>query len=391
MASGFNSPRRTWSESKQRGRAPGGPLTKQSRVFYLDANSGKSAITRSTGSTLMRRLGVGALVLSIASVLVAIVSAAVGPLSISFGNTASTLLSLAGIGESVAEPTEQAIIKSIRLPRIFLAFIAGAALGISGGIMQGLFRNSMADPGIIGVSSGGAVGAVAAIASGLIAISTLFLPLFAFLGSAITMAVVFLIASVGGRFSMATLLLGGIAVSSFLGAVTTAIIILTDDLMLQRQIIFWIAGGFDTARWESVQIAGPIVLFGALVAVFVSRDLNLLLVGEDEARALGVRVYFVRNVLLVSASLVTGAAVAFSGIIAFVGLVVPHVMRLIVGADHRVLLPLSALGGGLFLLVADTAARIVLSPAEMRVGVLTAMIGAPFFIYLLLKSKARLA
>ena len=357
----------------------------------MDANSGKSAIARSTGSTVMRRLGVGALVLSIASVLVAIVSAAVGPLSISFGNTASTLLSLAGIGESVAEPTEQAIIKSIRLPRIFLAFIAGAALGISGGIMQGLFRNSMADPGIIGVSSGGAVGAVAAIASGLIAVSTLFLPLFAFLGSSITMAVVFLIASVGGRFSMTTLLLGGIAVSSFLGAVTTAIIILTDDLMLQRQIIFWIAGGFDTARWESVQIAGPIVLFGALVAVFVSRDLNLLLVGEDEARALGVRVYFVRNVLLVSASLVTGAAVAFSGIIAFVGLVVPHVMRLIVGADHRVLLPLSALGGGLFLLVADTAARIVLSPAEMRVGVLTAMIGAPFFIYLLLKSKARLA
>ena len=189
---------------------------------------------------------------------------------------------------------------------------------------------------------------------------------------------------------MATLLLGGIAVSSFLGAITTATIILTDDLNVQRQIIFWIAGGFDTARWESVQIAAPIVIVGALITIFVARDLNLLLVSEDEARSLGVRVALVRNTLLVSASLITGAAVAFSGIIAFVGLVVPHVVRLVVGADHRVLLPLSALGGGLFLLVADTAARIVLAPAELRVGVLTAMIGAPFFIYLLVKSKARL-
>jgi len=253
--------------------------------------------------------------------------------------------------------------------------------------MQGLFRNSMADPGIIGVSSGGAAGAVVAIATGLSTVSTFFLPLFAFIGSAVSMAVVFLIASAGGRFSMSTLLLGGIAVSSFLGALTTSTIILTNDLNMQRQIIFWIAGGFDTARWESVQISAPIIVTGSVIAIFVARDLNLLLVSEDEARALGVRVRLMRNTLLIAASLITGAAVAFSGIIAFVGLVVPHVVRLLVGADHRVLLPLSALGGGLFLLVADTAARIVLSPAELRVGVLTALIGAPFFIYLLLRSR----
>jgi iron complex transport system permease protein len=156
---------------------------------------------------------------------------------------------------------------------------------------------------------------------------------------------------------------------------------------MQRQIIFWIAGGFDTARWESVQISAPIIVTGSVITIFVARDLNLLLVSEDEARALGVRVRLMRNTLLIAASLITGAAVAFSGIIAFVGLVVPHVVRLLVGADHRVLLPLSALGGGLFLLVADTAARIVLSPAELRVGVLTALIGAPFFIYLLLRSR----
>jgi iron complex transport system permease protein len=338
-------------------------------------------------------LFVGGLVLGVATVVVVIVAASVGPFRIPFAHTATTLLELIGIGESTAKPTEQAIIQSIRLPRIFLAFVVGAGLGIAGGIMQGLFRNSMADPGIIGVSSGGATGAVVAIATGASTVSTFFLPLFAFIGSAAAMAVVFLIALAGGggRFSMATLLLGGIAVSSFLGAVTTATIILTDDLNVQRQIIFWIAGGFDTARWESFQIAAPIIAVGGLIAVFVSRDLNLLLVSEDEARSLGVRVGLVRNTLLVSASLITGAAVAFSGIIAFVGLVVPHVVRLIVGADHRVLLPLSALGGGLFLLVADTAARIVLSPAELRVGVLTALIGAPFFIFLLVRSRATLS
>ncbi|HAG54846.1 MAG TPA: iron ABC transporter permease [Dehalococcoidia bacterium] len=318
-----------------------------------------------------------------------IVASAVGPFNIPISHTVSTLLDLIGIGDSTAKPTEQAIIQSIRLPRIFLAFLVGSALGISGGIMQGLFRNSMADPGIIGVSSGGATGAVAAIASGASTVSTLFLPLFAFIGSGVAMATVFLIASIGGRFSMMTLLLGGIAVGSFLGAITTATIVLTDNLSVQRQIIFWIAGGMDTARWESVRIAAPIIVTGALIAVFVARDLNLLLVGEDEARALGVRVTLVRNTLLVAASLITGAAVAFSGIIAFVGLIVPHVVRLVVGADHRVLLPLSALAGGLFLLIADTAARVVLSPAELRVGILTALIGAPFFIYLLVRNRTR--
>ena len=327
--------------------------------------------------------------LGAATIVMVIVASAVGPFNIPISHTVSTLLDLIGIGDSTAKPTEQAIIQSIRLPRIFLAFLVGSALGISGGIMQGLFRNSMADPGIIGVSSGGATGAVAAIASGASTVSTLFLPLFAFIGSGVAMATVFLIASIRGRFSMMTLLLGGIAVGSFLGAITTATIVLTDNLSVQRQIIFWIAGGMDTARWESVRIAAPIIVTGALIAVFVARDLNLLLVGEDEARALGVRVTLVRNTLLVAASLITGAAVAFSGIIAFVGLIVPHVVRLVVGADHRVLLPLSALAGGLFLLIADTAARVVLSPAELRVGILTALIGAPFFIYLLVRNRTR--
>ena len=353
------------------------------------AGGGSSGVSGPPSGSVLKRAGGGALVLGAATIVMVIVASAVGPFNIPISHTVSTLLDLIGIGDSTAKPTEQAIIQSIRLPRIFLAFLVGSALGISGGIMQGLFRNSMADPGIIGVSSGGATGAVAAIASGASTVSTLFLPLFAFIGSGVAMATVFLIASIGGRFSMMTLLLGGIAVGSFLGAITTATIVLTDNLSVQRQIIFWIAGGMDTARWESVRIAAPIIVTGALIAVFVARDLNLLLVGEDEARALGVRVTLVRNTLLVAASLITGAAVAFSGIIAFVGLIVPHVVRRVVGADHRVLLPLSALAGGLFLLIADTAARVVLSPAELRVGILTALIGAPFFIYLLVRNRTR--
>ena len=353
------------------------------------AGGGSAGVSGPPSGSVLKRVGGGALVLGAATIVMVIVASAVGPFNIPISHTVSTLLDLIGIGDSAAKPTERAIIQSIRLPRIFLAFLVGSALGISGGIMQGLFRNSMADPGIIGVSSGGATGAVAAIASGASTVSTLFLPLFAFIGSGVAMAAVFLIASIGGRFSMMTLLLGGIAVGSFLGAITTATIVLTDNLSVQRQIIFWIAGGMDTARWESVRIAAPIIVTGALIAVFVARDLNLLLVGEDEARALGVRVTLVRNTLLVTASLITGAAVAFSGIIAFVGLIVPHVVRLVVGADHRVLLPLSALAGGLFLLIADTAARVVLSPAELRVGILTALIGAPFFIYLLVRNRTR--
>jgi iron complex transport system permease protein len=353
------------------------------------AGGGSSGVSGPPSGSVLKRAGGGALVLGAATIVMVIVASAVGPFNIPISHSVSTLLDLIGIGDSTAKPTEQAIIQSIRLPRIFLAFLVGSALGISGGIMQGLFRNSMADPGIIGVSSGGATGAVAAIASGASTVSTLFLPLFAFIGSGVAMATVYLIASIGGRFSMMTLLLGGIAVGSFLGAITTATIVLTDNLSVQRQIIFWIAGGMDTARWESVRIAAPIIVTGALIAVFVARDLNLLLVGEDEARALGVRVTLVRNTLLVAASLITGAAVAFSGIIAFVGLIVPHIVRLVVGADHRVLLPLSALAGGLFLLIADTAARVVLSPAELRVGILTALIGAPFFIYLLVRNRTR--
>ena len=255
--------------------------------------------------------------------------------------------------------------------------------------MQGLFRNPMADPGIIGVSTGGALGAVAAIALGAQAAAPLALPAMAFAGAGGALALVFAVASVGGRFSMAALLLAGVAVSAFLAAVIAAIVLFTEDVGAQREMIFWLAGGLDASRWADVRLAAPFALAGAAVAVVLSRDLNLLMVGEEEARSLGVRVGLVRAVLLLAASLITGAAVAFSGTIAFVGLIVPHALRLIAGADHRVLVPLSALGGAVFLLAADTVARTVIAPAEVRVGIVTAVVGAPFFLFLLIRHKTR--
>lgn len=341
-------------------------------------------------SPVLRRLGLGLGAVGVLTAAMAVIAAATGPAGIPFSHSFTALLQWAGIGTSSATATEQAVIETIRLPRIVLALGVGAALGTAGAVMQGVFRNPMADPGIIGVSAGGALGAVIAIATGLAVVSTLFLPLFAFAGSMLALALVFAVASAGsGRVSMAVLLLSGVAVSAFLGAVTSAVLLMTADITAQREMIFWLAGGLDSTRWQAVRIALPVFVAGLAVMLIYARDLNLLLVGEDEAKALGVRVAFVRGLLLVVASLVTGTAVAFSGMIAFVGLVVPHTLRLALGADHRVLIPVSAVGGGLFLLIADTLARLIVAPAEIRVGIITALFGAPFFLFLLARHKSR--
>ncbi len=332
---------------------------------------------------------IGASALAVGGCALILVAAAVGPYPIPLSHTTSALLDWAGLGRSGATATEQAIVETVRLPRIAAAFSVGAALAASGVVLQGLFRNPMADPGIIGVSAGGALGAVAAIATGAAAASALALPAMAFAGATGAVLLVYAIAAAGGRSSMAALLLAGVAVTSFLGAIVSAVIVFTSEQQAQREMVFWLAGGLDSTGWEDVRIVLPVVLVGVAGMLIFARDLNLLLVSEDDARSLGVRVGLTRNVLIVCASLVTGVAVAFSGTIAFVGLVVPHALRLVLGADHRVLLPLSAIGGGVFLLAADTVARTVASPAEVRVGIVTALAGAPFFVFLLLRHKSR--
>ena len=338
---------------------------------------------------VLLRLAVGSTLLFTVGIALSLTAASVGPYTVAPPAVFSILLEHLGVGQAEASDTELAIVSSIRLPRIALALIVGAALGVSGAVMQGLFRNPMADPGIIGVSAGGALGAVIAIVTGASSAVALALPAMSFAGACATLILVYLVASVGGRFSMAALLLAGVAISAFIAAVISAVILFTSDLQAQREMLFWLAGGLGASTWTDAQLCIPFVILGICVAVVLARDLNLLMLGDEEARSLGARVALTRNTLLLSTSLITGAAVAFSGTIAFVGLIAPHTLRLIVGADHRVLVPLSALGGGVFLLAADTLSRTVIDPAEVPVGVVTALTGAPFFLLLLARNKAR--
>ena len=333
------------------------------------------------------RLAIGAAILLALVLVVALVSLSLGPVDIPTSHIAWIILSSVGFDVPEFGRTEQLVIDQIRLPRIIVGASVGMALGVAGATMQGLFRNPMADPGIIGVSAGGALGAVIAIATGTAALFFLALPAFAFVGAMAAAFLVYGIAAVGGRFSMATLLLAGVAVNAFLGAVISAIIIILPDNEALREILFWLAGGLDSRSWEHVRIATPLIVASTAVLLLMSRDLNLLMLGDDEARSMGVRVGLTRIILLAAAALATGAAVAVSGTIAFVGLVIPHILRLVLGPDNRVLIPLSALAGAVFVILADTVARTIIEPAEFRVGILTAFVGAPFFILLLIKNN----
>ena len=352
---------------------------------------GRVTIWRPAESSVVVRLVAGAGLLTILLIATSLVSITMGPVNIPIMHVAGILLEPTGLHLADYTRTEELVVEQLRLPRIVVGALVGMALGVAGATMQGLFRNPMADPGIIGVSAGGAVGAVLAIALGLSSLFFLALPLFAFLGAMGAAFLVYGIALAGGRFSMATLLLAGVAVGAFLGAVISAVLVLVPSNEALREILFWLAGGLDSRSWEHVRLSLPPILGGSALIVVFARDLNLMMLGDDDARSMGIRVGLIRPVLIAAASLVTGVAVAVSGTIAFVGLVVPHILRLVLGPDNRVLVPLSAFGGALFLVLADTLARTIVQPAEMRVGIITAFVGAPFFILLLIRNKRRAA
>jgi iron complex transport system permease protein len=323
-------------------------------------------------------------------VLVVVVSAAQGPAEVPFAHVLAILLADMGINAGVDYSAKaELVVDQIRLPRIITAGLVGIALATAGTTLQGLFRNPMADPGVIGVSTGGALAGVLVIVSGLATVHVLVTPAAAFFGATLAAFVVYGIASFGGWFTLGTLILAGVALSSFLSAMISFILLNTHDIDAVRQVLFWLSGGLDSRLWLHVKIVVGPVLVGVAVIYSFARALNLMLLGEEEAQALGIRVHRIRQILLVAASLVTGVAVSVSGVIGFVGLVVPHMMRLIVGPDHRILLPVSALGGAVFLIIADTIARVIISPAELRVGVITAFVGAPFFILLLVRNRRR--
>ena len=286
---------------------------------------------------------------------------------------------------------QNAVLYSIRMPRVLLAAIVGMSLAVSGACMQGLFRNPLADPGLIGISSGAAL-AVAVMIVLINPLSGTFglygLSVAAFVGGLVTSLLIFRFSRLAGGFSVTYMLLAGIAVTALAGAGTGFLTFLSDDQQL-RSLTFWTMGSLGGALWDAVIVAASIVLPASILMIRHADALNLLLLGEDEARHLGVDTTRLKRLVILCTALSVGAAVAVSGIIGFVGLVVPHLVRLTIGPDHRLLIPASALLGAALLVVADTVARIVVAPAEMPVGILTSLIGGPFFLWLLLAQFSR--
>jgi iron complex transport system permease protein len=314
-----------------------------------------------------------------------VVSLGNGTVDIAPGRVLEVLL-----GQERGAATEATIVREIRLPRVVLAMLVGGMLGLSGAVMQGFFRNPMADPYIIGVSSGAALGATLALSLALDfwvwGISSV--SLFAFAGALGATLLVAGISLRGGRLPATVVLLSGVAVASLTSALTP-LLMLASHADLQR-IFYWLMGSLAARRWDHVQMVWPYALGGVVFLQFYARDLNLILQGEEQAQYLGVEVEKVKRVLLAVSALLTAAAVAVSGVVGFVGLIVPHLMRLIVGPDHRRLFPASVLGGAILVVGADLLARQLLAPAELPIGVITALLGGPFFLYLLRRNREHL-
>ena len=287
------------------------------------------------------------------------------------------------------------ILFDIRLSRICLAFLIGAILAISGAVMQGLFRNPLAAPSLIGVSSGASVGASIVIVlagtwlqnNALLGLSVVAVG--AFVGSFLITLLVFRLSTSTLGTSVTTMLLAGIAISALAGAVNSLLSYFADNEML-RQISIWQMGNLSTANWTRVSIVAVVAVFVLVLFPRESKSLNALLLGESEARHLGIDVQRVKKKLILLTTLGIGTAVAVAGMIGFVGLIVPHMARLLIGPDHRWLLPVSALAGGILLLIADTLARVIIAPVELPTGILTAILGAPFFIMLLIQQRREL-
>lgn len=321
--------------------------------------------------------------------LMAMLNTAVGPVTIPLREVVRLLIAKLTVASVVGElsATNAIILYEIRLPNMVLITLTGMALAGSGAAFQGLFRNPLADPYIIGVASGAGLGAVIAMAAHWPAdvAGMAVVPAAAFIGAILTVLLVYSIARVGRSTPVTTLILAGVAVSSFATAMTSMIMLLSTEELYRA--VNWMVGGFSLGGWAPVIASIPYLALGLLLLILLGRPLNVLQFGDDQARQLGLNVERLKLVLVIAASMVAATAVSFSGIIAFVGLVVPHVVRLIWGPDYRRLIPLAILMGGAFLLGADVIARVVLAPRELPVGLVTAAVGAPFFLYMLHRAK----
>lgn len=325
-----------------------------------------------------------------AALLAACAGAMMGPSEIPPGHILGMVLKALGLGgDGGWKAWQETVVMDVRLPRTVLGLLVGGGLAVSGAAMQGFFRNPLAEPGIVGVSSGAAFGGVVSIYLGLAVQSPWLLPCFTFLGGMAATWTVYAVTARQGRMEPGTLLLAGVALSVLFVALTSFVISASlANWQVASEILNWTMGGLAGRGWDHVKLAAPVVLAGSAAIVVHARDLDALVLGESQALSVGVDVPAVRRNLIAATAAVTGATVAVAGPIGFVGLVVPHVLRLLLGPGHRWLLPASGLFGAAFLVSADLACRIFARPEETQLGIVTALTGAPLFVYLLLRRRS---
>lgn len=364
--------------------AEGTPSTELPRVLEYEADPAALPKPRRRRVTLLFVL------LGIGLVVVTLLSAAIGQMQIPVVEVIGSICRRAGFscGAAPSHPNADAALWEVRFPRVMLGVFVGASLSAAGALMQGVFGNPLADPGIIGVSSGAAVGASLMIITGLAAGSTFAIPIGAFVTGVLTSLLIYSMSRSKGRTQVVTLILVGVAVNAFCGA-ALALMTFAATTNQREQIVFWQMGSLAGSLWESVYTVLPLLIVGLVLAVAVSGKLDLLSLGDDAARHLGLNIERLRISTIMIVAVLTAAAVAFAGIIGFVGLVVPHLIRMLVGPGHRVLVPASALGGAVLLVLADTFARTTIPYAELPLGMITSLIGGPFFFYLIKSSRTR--
>lgn len=330
--------------------------------------------------------------LGVALVTAAIVAAAVGQLPIAPSEVLGSVLHRVGgwvgldIGSVPSHPRGEAALWNVRSPRVLLAALVGAALGGAGAVLQAVFGNPLAEPSVIGVSGGAAVGACSVIVFGWSFLGSYTVPAIAFATALGTTLVIYAMARHGGRTEVVTLVLMGIAVNAVTAAVIAYLVFLGDS-QAREQIVFWQLGSFNGSRWEAVRVVAPVVAVGLAGVMAITRQLDLLALGERSARHLGVNVERLRLTSIVIVSLLVASGVAFVGIIAFIGLIVPHLVRMVVGPSHRTLVPASVLGGALLVVIADVVARTAVDYADLPIGMLTALVGGPFFFWMLHRTR----
>lgn len=325
---------------------------------------------------------------------ISLVATTIGAAGIPLSRLAAALGLNIGQADPAMLPRDQLVLWSIRIPRIVVAGMIGGLLALAGAVMQGLFRNPLADPALVGVSSGGAFAAAAAIVisdsawgANLKFMQIELLPIAAFAGSLITTIVLYKIASREGRTSVAIFLLAGLAIAAIANAGIGLLVFAADDRQL-RDITFWLLGSLSGATWQKASILTPAVIVAVIVIPFIARGLDLLVLGEAEAFHTGIDVERLKKISIVLISAMTGVAVSICGVVGFVGIVVPHLLRMVIGPGHRLLLPASTCLGAILLIGADTIARVLAAPAEVPIGILTAALGAPFFLFILLRQRA---